>query len=217
MKHEIIKICTGKVEKLMLGGTSKKTAVNKYPITEPNYLSKLGFKGDEHEYKGHGGINKAVCLYDKLDYALWQGYITDMPEYAMFGENITTVGLTKDNIAIGDTFRLGDAVIQVTEGRGPCNTIAKKYEIPTLVKMMSAAHATGCYFRVLEEGFVQPDSVLELVERDSANFTLDEFNALLYTDKKNVNLLKKAVSVRALSEDQRQIFEQRLSKLASEK
>ncbi|TDL99008.1 MOSC domain-containing protein [Macrococcus brunensis] len=212
MKYEVIKICTGKVKKLMLGGKPKKTAVNKYPITEPNYLSKLGFEGDEHEYKGHGGVNKAVCLYDKLDYALWQDYITDMPDYAMFGENITTVGLTKDKIAIGDTFRLGDAVIQVSEGRGPCNTIAKKYEVPTLVKMMSAAHATGCYFRVLEEGYVQPDSQLELLERDPEQFTLDEFNALLYTDKKNVNLLKKAVSVKALSEDQRQTFMQRLER-----
>ena len=211
MEYEVIQICTGKVEKVLLGGTPKRTAVNKYPITEPNYLSRLGFEGDEHAYKGHGGVNKAVCLYDKLDYALWQDFISDMQDYAMFGENITTVGLTKENIAIGDTFRLGDAVIQVSEGRGPCNTIAKKYSVPTLVKMMSAAHATGCYFRVLEEGYVQPDSQLELLERDPAQFTLDEFNSLLYTDKKNVNLLKKAISVSALSEDQRQTFQKRLN------
>ncbi|TDM03607.1 MOSC domain-containing protein [Macrococcus carouselicus] len=213
MNYEIVKICTGKVEKVMLNGKPKKTGVNKYPITETNYLSKMGFEGDEHEYKGHGGINKAVCLYDKLDYTLWQDYIHDMPDYAMFGENITTIGLTKDRIAIGDIFKLGEAVIQVTEGRGPCNTIAKKYKVPSLVKMMSMSHATGCYFRVLQEGYVQPDSNLILLERDPANFTLEAFNTLLYTDKKNVDLLKHAVSVTALSEDQRQTFQQRLDRL----
>ncbi|GGB00929.1 molybdenum cofactor biosysynthesis protein [Macrococcus hajekii] len=210
MNYDILKICTGKVEKVMLGDKFKKTAVNKYPITEATYLSKLGFAGDEHEYKGHGGVNKAVCLYDKLDYSLWTDYIQDMPDYAMFGENITTVGLTKDQIAIGDIFRLGDTLIQVTEGRGPCNTIAQKHQVPQLVKLMSASHATGCYFRVLEEGVVQPDSQLELIHRHPVQFTLDDFNTLIYTDQRNQILIQKALKVDALSEEHRLKFEKRL-------
>lgn len=213
MEYKIIKICTGAVQTVTFHDQKpKRTAVNKLPITSPTFLSYLGLTGDEHEYKGHGGVNKAICLFDRLDYEMWKDYI-DLPEYAMFGENITTIGLTKDQLAVGDVFQFGDAVIQVTEGRGPCSTIARKYNVPQLVKMMSAAHATGCYFRVLEEGMVQPDSQLTLLHQHPARFTIDEFNSLLYTDPKNKELLEKAMMIEALPDDHRQKFAAKLAKL----
>ncbi|KAA1042383.1 MOSC domain-containing protein [Macrococcus equipercicus] len=214
MEYEVINICTGKIKTEIFGSNRpKKTAVSKYPIQQPTFLSFLGLEGDEHAYQGHGGPNKAICLYDKLDYDMWRPYIQDMPEYAMFGENITTIGLTKDQLAIGDQFKFGEAVIQITEGRGPCNTIAKKYDVPDLVKLMSAAHATGCYFRVLQEGIVTPDSRLELLEKHPAQFTLNAFNALKYTDKKNKALLEKALTVDALPEEHQLKFTKQLQKL----
>jgi len=215
MNYDIVKICTGKVKTEVFGThPPKRTAVSKTPITQPTYLSFLGLEGDEHAYHGHGGINKAICLYDQLDYELWRPYIDDMPDYAAFGENITTVGLTKDHIAIGDTFKFGDAIIQVTEGRGPCHTIAKKYDVPNLVKLMSAAHATGCYFRVLEEGIIEQDSSLELLELHPVQLTLEEYNALQYTDKKNVALLEKALRVDALPEEHQVKFRRQLHKFS---
>ncbi|TDM12242.1 MOSC domain-containing protein [Macrococcus lamae] len=216
MEYKIIKICTGKIKTEVFDShPPKKTAVSKSPIQQPTYVSYLGLEGDEHEYHGHGGVDKAICLYDQLDYDLWRPYIEIMPEYALFGENITTVGLTKDNIAIGDTFKFGSAVIQVTEGRGPCQTIAKKYNVPNLVKLMSAAHATGCYFRVLEEGLVEPDSQLELLSKHPIQFTIDEYNALKYTAKKNKCLLEKALKVDALPEEDQVKFRKQLLKLTT--
>lgn len=214
MTYEIRAICVGSVNNVTLGdGSQKKTAVNKFPITSNTFLSRLGLTGDEHEYHGHGGVNKAICLYDYNDYALWTDYIPNMPDFAMFGENITTVGLTKDVLSIGDIFSFGDAIIQVTEGRGPCSTIAKKYNVSKLVKMMSARHATGCYFRVLQEGMVTPKSALALLEKHPLNFTIDNYNALMYTDQKNIDLLHKAVAVDALPEEHKALFNKRLQKL----
>lgn len=213
MKFEILKICSGKAKDVNVGDKTIHTAYLKTPITEPTHLNKLGLVGDEHVYKLHGGVDKAICLYDKDDYALWESYIPNMPEYSAFGENITTRGLTKDNIAIGDTFKLGEGIIQVTESRGPCNTIAQIHGVPDIVKMILAKNATGCYFRVLKEGTIHPGDALELIERHPVQFTIDEFNTLKYHEKKNKALLEKALLVDALPLSHKEKFQSQLEKL----
>lgn len=210
MKYVVKRICTGKAETRDFNGKNKKTAYYKYPIEIPTLLTVTGFAGDEQVYKFHGGVNKAVCLYDFNDYALWQGYMNIDTEYSLMGENITTVGLDKDTICIGDTFKLGDAIIQVTEGRGPCNTIAQVHGVPDIVKMMCASRATGCYFRVLIEGVVAPGSQLELIKKDKSGFTLHMFNELMYGDRKNKELIELALTVDALSAELKEKFRKRL-------
>ncbi|ARQ07375.1 6-N-hydroxylaminopurine resistance protein [Macrococcoides canis] len=210
MQYEVKRICIGQVEKKLFNGKVTKTAYYKYPIELPTLLTTTGFVGDHQVYKAHGGVNKAVCLYDFNDYALWSDYMDIDTEFSLFGENITTVGLDKDTICIGDTFKLGEAVIQVTEGRGPCNTIAQVHNVPNIVKMMAASRATGCYFRVLIEGVVAPDSKLELVKKDDTGFTLHEFNELVYGDKHNKTLIEKALKVDALPEEHKEKFAKRL-------
>ncbi|WP_414046128.1 MOSC domain-containing protein [Macrococcus equi] len=212
MQYEVKRICTGKIVKKVYNGKEKRTAYYKYPIEVPTLLTITGFVGDHQVYKAHGGVNKAVCLYDFNDYKLWQDYMNTETEYSLMGENITTVGLDKETICIGDTFKLGEAVIQVTEGRGPCNTIAQVHGVPNIVKMMSASRATGCYFRVLVEGIVAPNSQLSLIKKDETGFTLNEFNELMYGDKKNQELIKKALEVEALPEDYKEKFKKRLVK-----
>lgn len=210
MQYEVKRICIGSIEKINVKGKEKKTAYYKYPIENAVQLTVTGFVGDQHVYKGHGGISKAVCLYDYNDYDLWSDYMDIDTEFSLFGENITTVGLDKDTICIGDIYKLGEALIQVTEGRGPCNTIAQVHNVPNIVKMMAASRATGCYFRVLEEGMVVPDSQLELVKKDEIGFTLHEFNELVYGDKKNKALIEKALKVDALPAEHKEKFAKRL-------
>lgn len=210
MHYELKRICIGGIEKIDVNGKEKKTAYYKYPIENAVQLTVTGFVGDQHVYKGHGGVNKAVCLYDYKDYDLWSDYMDIDTEFSLFGENITTVGLDKDTICIGDTFKLGEALIQVTEGRGPCNTIAQVHNVPNIVKMMAASQATGCYFRVLVEGVVAPNSRLELMKKDETRLTLHEFNELVYGDKKNKALIEKALKVDALPAEHKEKFAKRL-------
>ncbi|MCE4956290.1 MOSC domain-containing protein [Macrococcoides caseolyticum] len=210
MQYEVKRISIGQVEKKLFNGKEKETAYYKYPIEMPTLLTSTGFVGDQQVYKAHGGVNKAVCLYDFNDYALWQDYMNTDTEFSLMGENITTVGLDKDTLCIGDTFKLGEAVIQVTEGRGPCNTIAQVHNVPDIVKMIAASRATGCYFRVLVEGIVLPNSQLELIKKDDVCFTVHEYNKLMYGDKKNKILIEKALSVNALPEEHQQKFAKRI-------
>ncbi|MGK0577670.1 MOSC domain-containing protein [Macrococcus capreoli] len=211
MQYEVKRISIGQVEKKLFNGKEKETAYYKYPIEMPTLLTSTGFVGDHQVYKFHGGVNKAVCLYDFNDYALWQDYMNIETDYSLMGENITTVGLDKDNICIGDTFKLGEAVIQVTEGRGPCNTIAQVHNVPDIVKMMCASRATGCYFRVLVEGVVAPNSQLELMKKDHNGFTINEYNELMYGERDNQILIKKALKVDALPEEHKEKFRKRLT------
>lgn len=211
MEYEVKRICIGDVTTLSVSGKEKRTAYYKYPIALPTMLTITGFTGDHQVYKNHGGINKAVCLYDFNDYSLWKDYFNVDTEYSLFGENITTVGLDKDTICIGDTFKLGGAVIQVSETRGPCNTIAQVHNVPDIVKMMCASHATGCYFRVLVEGIVPVNSKLKLLKKDEVGLTLNELNTLLYTDQYNQDLLHKALKVDALPQEYKNKFQKRLN------
>ncbi|WP_414050330.1 MOSC domain-containing protein [Macrococcus animalis] len=210
MQYEVKRICIGQVEKKTFNGKEKETAYYKYPIEMPTLLTSTGFVGDNQVYKGHGGVNKAVCLYDFNDYALWKDYMVLDTLYTLMGENITTVGLDKDKICIGDTFKLGEAVIQVSEGRGPCNTIAQVHNVPHIVKMMCTSRATGCYFRVLVEGMVAPNSQLDLIVKDNNGLTLHEYNELMYGDKYNTRLLEKPLKVDVLSGDVKEKFKKRI-------
>ncbi|MEJ7207691.1 MOSC domain-containing protein, partial [Staphylococcus epidermidis] len=80
--------------------------------------------------------------------------VTVLPEYAMFGENITVSDLDEQDVHFGDQFKLGDAVLEVSEIREPCWKIQEKYKIPNLIKRMSDSGKTGFYLRVLKEGYV---------------------------------------------------------------
>lgn len=210
MEYEVKRICIGDEQKINLNNKEKLTAFYKYPIDKLTQLTVTGFVGDQQVYNGHGGVNKAVCLYDYNEYKQWSDVMNIDTEFSLFGENITTVGLDKDTICIGDTFKLGEALIQVTEGRGPCNTIAQVHNVPDIVNMMATSRATGCYFRVLIEGIVAPDSQLELVKKDEIGLTLHEFNELIYGNKKDKALIEKALQVDALPEEYKEKFSKRL-------
>ncbi len=210
MEYEVKRICIGDKQKININNKEKLTAFYKYPIDKLTQLTVTGFVGDHQVYNGHGGVNKAVCLYDYNEYKQWSDVMNIDTEFSLFGENITTVGLDKDTICIGDTFKLGEALIQVTEGRGPCNTIAQVHNVPDIVKMMTASRATGCYFRVLIEGIVAPDSQLELVKKDEIGLTLHEFNELIYGNKKDKALIEKALQVDALPEEYKEKFSKRV-------
>ncbi|MBJ8032143.1 MOSC domain-containing protein, partial [Bacillus cereus group sp. N21] len=78
----------------------------------------------------HGGVDKAVCVYSGEHYSYWEETLNQDLEYGAFGENITVSGMREEDVCIGDTFELGEAIVQVTQPRQPCFKLAKKYNIP---------------------------------------------------------------------------------------
>lgn len=207
MAYTIDYISTGKIQAVTFDNNkSKKTAIFKEPITKPTFLTKVGFKEDEQQYKGHGGLEKAVCLYAKDNYAFWNDIINKLPKFAIFGENLTVSGLDEHHLCIGDQYKIGQAIIEVSCPRQPCATIAQRYGIKDLVKRMASSCKTGCYFRVIQEGLVSPDDKLELVKQYLPSLSIYEINDTLYNDKNNQTRIQNILRHNAINEETRQIF-----------
>ncbi len=189
------------------------TGMCKKPVSDPRVLTKQGFEGDGvGDRKHHGGTDKAVCVYSLDHYAYWAEVLgIAMPE-AAFGENFSVTGLQEGNIHIGDIFKAGSAVLQVSQPRQPCSTLAARYGRSDFVKTVSDAGRTGFYFKVLQEGTVQAGDMLVLVEKDSRLVTISYANHIWYHDRKNREGVGKVLSVPALSEAWGKSFQELMEK-----
>jgi MOSC domain-containing protein YiiM len=180
------------------------TAICKQPVNQAIMLTKTGFEGDGvGDRKHHGGEAKAVCAYSLDHYAYWEQALGIRLPTAAFGENLTIAGLTEETICIGDVFRLGAALVQVSQPRQPCRTLAARYGRSDFVKTVVDAGYTGWYFRVLEEGLVEPGAVLTLYERGPQQVTVAFANQIYHHDRHNRQGLERILAVAALSDSWR--------------
>jgi len=173
----------GQTETLTFGSKTFDTAIKKRAITEPVWISKVGAVKDEQAYEFHGGTEKALCLYPYDYEEYWRDLLGHLDHDALFGENLSTIGLTEDNTFVGDIFELGETVLQVTEPRQPCYKLAAKYGIPDMVMRMQKSGYTGYMFRVLKEGWVKPGDDLRLLERDPAKISIAYVNEVKFNKK----------------------------------
>lgn len=210
--YEVKSLNIGKIETHTYGDRSFESAIRKQSINEPVFLGEMGLKGDEQAFKDHGGEDKALCLYPYDYYKYWDGILAKMEETALFGENITTVGLTEERAHIGDIFSFGGAVIQVSEPRNPCYKLAAKYEVPDLVVRMRDTGYTGFLFRVLEEGNVCQQDNLVLLEPHAEQVPVSLVNDVKFFDKMNKEKLEKVLAVDALSSSLRSSLLKQYSK-----
>ncbi|RUS58111.1 sulfurase [Kurthia sp. 3B1D] len=204
----------GKPKKMSYGrDKTMETGICKEAVTEA-FLTKNGFTGDGvADLKHHGGLDRAVCVYPYEHYLQWQEEFGDTLPPSAFGENITVREALEADVAIGDIYQLGDAVIQVTQGRIPCNTINRRVGNPQMMKRMVETGFTGYLCRVLEEGSVYSDSEMTLLQKDPANITVLFGNETYFHHAKDVERMKKIIAVDALADDWRERFDTRLAKL----
>tara|TARA_R110002051_G_scaffold315152_1_gene393141 strand:+ start:55748 stop:56446 length:699 start_codon:yes stop_codon:yes gene_type:complete len=144
------------------------SAINKSAVQHPRMLTLTGFEGDQQaDLKVHGGPDKAVHHYAAEHYANWQaeGLIPPGTRPAAFGENISTTGLTEHNVCIGDIFRLGEALVQVSQGRQPCWKLNAHTGQDQMAFLFQKTLRTGWYYRVLETGMVACGDDVTLAER----------------------------------------------------
>ncbi|MFC3712571.1 MOSC domain-containing protein [Sphingoaurantiacus capsulatus] len=147
-------------------------------------LTTLGFAGDEQgDRKHHGGPEKAVHHYPRDHYAYWRAAIGDHAKLAApgaFGENLAIAGLTERDVAVGDRFRLGSALIEASQGRQPCFRLNLRFELPDMALRMQQSGRTGWYYRIVEEGEVRAGDTLDLVERRLPDWTIERLWRNLY-------------------------------------
>ncbi len=180
------------------------SAIGKYPVHGPRQLGREGFEGDEQaDRRVHGGVEKAVHHYPRDHYPLWQEDLGPLPLLGApgaFGENISTEGLTEADIAVGDTFRLGRAMVQVSQGRQPCWKLNRRFAVTDMARRVQMTGRSGWYYRVLEPGPVAPGDRLELIDRPAPDWPLDRIWRAFYIDRMNLPELRAIAALAPLAE-----------------
>ena len=179
------------------------TGIFKGETKEPIRLSKTGFIGDEvGDKKNHGGPEKAVFCYPIKHYTYWQEKY-DHEDLVMggMGENFAVLEMDEFSVCIGDTYKVGDAVIQVSQPRQPCWRPARRFQILDLALQIQNTGRTGWYFRVLEEGNVKADSPIDLVERPYPQWSVQAANEVMHFYKDDLRLADELASCELLAEN----------------
>jgi MOSC domain-containing protein YiiM len=177
-------------------------------------VTRLGLSGDEQaDRKHHGGPEMAVHLYPFEHYEAWR---LDYPEQAarfappgLFGENLSTQGLTEGDVCIGDVFKAGNTLLQISQGRQPCWKLNVRLGIEQLAVMLQQTGRTGWYFRVLEEGSITVGDALELVERPHPEWPLSKVIHHLYVDQLDHQANKSLAHLTELAPSWRELFARR--------
>ncbi|RJS59341.1 MOSC domain-containing protein [Bacillus sp. PK3_68] len=212
---ELKNFSIGLPKKLTYGnGKEMETGICKQTVEEA-FLTKEGFRGDGvADLRYHGGPDRAVCVYPYEHYSLWEKEFAIPLSPSTFGENLTVTNMLEKDVYIGDVFRLGEAVIQVTQGRIPCSTITKRTNNPALLKRMVQTGFTGYLCRVLEEGTVRKDSNITLLESHPKQVSILEGNEIYFRKPKDAEGMKKMLAVDELANEWKELLEERLNKLA---
>jgi MOSC domain-containing protein YiiM len=150
------------------------SAIFKEAVEGPVWVSTSRVSGDEQaDLRVHGGPDKAVFAYPVEHLRTWavELGLTKMAGGG-FGENLTTAGLLEDSVCIGDTLRAGGVLLQVSQPRGPCWKLARRWNQPDLALRVDESGRTGWYYRVLQEGYLQAGDPLQLVERPNPQWTV---------------------------------------------
>lgn len=165
------------------------SGIDKRPADRPLRLGFAGLEGDvQGDTRRHGGPDKALHHYPLDHYAAWRAEIGPRPVLAgpgAFGENLSTLGLTEAEAAVGDVFRLGSALVEISQGRQPCWKLNHRFETPDMSRRVQQSGRTGWYYRVLEAGAVAPGEGLVLVDRRAPDWTLRRLWRVLYVDVLN--------------------------------
>jgi MOSC domain-containing protein YiiM len=213
----IISLNIGEPKTVVFNGKEVETGFYKGAVQGQLYLSTLKFQGDgQSDLVHHGGVDKAVCVYPHEHYPYWEKQMKRTLSTAAFGENLTVTGMLESEVHIGDIFKIGEAVVQLSQPRQPCYKIAGRHDVKDLTLRVQTTGFTGYYFRVLEEGTVAPSSLIERLTIHPAKVTVAFANDIMYHDKKNADAVQKILAVDELADSWRVTFTKRLEKLVED-
>ncbi|MBX3540642.1 MAG: MOSC domain-containing protein [Chelatococcus sp.] len=198
-----------------LGQTETPSGIDKHPVDGPLRLGFEGLEGDaQGDRRHHGGPDKAVHHYPFEHYEAWRGEIGNRALLARpgaFGENLSIAGLDEAAVAIGDVFRLGSAVVEVTQGRQPCWKLNIRFGVDDMASRVQTSGRTGWYYRVIETGLVGPGDSLTLLDRHVPEWTIRRLWRLLYVTPLDYAELTAMADLPGLPESWRRLAERRLS------
>jgi ferredoxin-NADP reductase/MOSC domain-containing protein YiiM len=194
-------------------GKTVRTAIWKTAVDGPRMVRRINIDGDDQADRlAHGGEHRAVFVYQLGSYRHWERELgRDDFSYGQFGENFTVEGLEDDEVCVGDRYRIGGALFEVTQPRVTCYRVGIRMGLPAMPSLLVAHHRPGFYFRVLEEGEVQAGDAVVKVADGPERMTIADVDALLYLPGKTRERLERALRVPALSEGWKGSFRELLA------
>ena len=182
-------------------GKTVRTAIWKSPVEGRQMVRKLNIDGDgQGDLAGHGGEQRAVFVYQMDSYHYWERFLgrSDFI-FGQFGENFTVEGLLDNQVCIGDRYRIGDAIFEVTQPRVTCYRVGIRLNEPRMPALLVAHHRPGFYFRVLQEGEVGAGDDIVKIADGPERMTVASIDGLLYLPGHSREQLERALRVPALS------------------
>ena len=161
------------------------TGFFKEPIPGPVRVTQRNVVGDgQADLVNHGGIDKAVLIYSAEHYPYWCAELgLDQMPFGAFGENLTISGLTEHDVNIGDVWKIGEVLFEVSQPRQPCWKLARRWRIKDLPARVVETGRSGWYLRVRTEGEITPGLPAELIERPNPDWSIVRANRVMYFHK----------------------------------
>lgn len=193
-------------------GRDIQTGIFKKPLNVPIYLGKEDVANDTViDRKHHGGEYKACYLFGSDYYKDWKQKYPELDwEWGMFGENLTVEGLDENKLEIGAVYRLGKAIVQITEPRQPCYKLGIKFGTQkVIVEFLEYGHP-GTYVRILEEGEVATGDTMRLQKAGPNALTVAQYNTLVNQKEKDKDLVALALANDSIREAKRELLQKHL-------
>ncbi len=197
----VVAVNVGRVREVAWHGRILRTAIWKEPVATRVWAGRLGLAGDHQaDLLGHGGEQRAIMVYQLDAYRFWADYL-GRSNFVMgqFGENLTVEGLNDEEVCIGDRYRIGGAVVEVSQPRVSCYKLGLRMDHPPMPALVVAHRRPGFYLRVLQEGEIGAGDAVHLVACGPERMSVSEMDALLYKGDHPVPALQRALRIPALS------------------
>jgi MOSC domain-containing protein YiiM len=178
-------------------GKTMTSGIFKLPVQNAIFLGSRGVKGDHiNNLKVHGGLDKACYGYGENYYKYWKELYPNLDwSFGMMGENLTISDVDESEIKIGDIYKVGEAKVQVSQPRQPCNTFAAKIGSTDVIRQFIDFDHSGIYFRVIQEGIVQKGDEFHLELRNQQALSVQQIFQLIY---KKIEVVTKEMAQEAL-------------------
>ncbi|MGA8647972.1 MAG: MOSC and FAD-binding oxidoreductase domain-containing protein [Candidatus Sulfotelmatobacter sp.] len=196
-----------------------RTAIWKSPVTGRRTARKLDIDGDaQADLAGHGGEQRAVFVYQMDSYHYWERLLgrNDFT-FGQFGENFTVDGLPDNEVCVGDRYRIGDGIFEVTQPRVTCYRVGIRMNEPRMPALLVEHHRPGFYFRVLQEGEVGAGDDIVKISDGPERITVADIDALLYLPGQSSGQLQRALRIPALSKGWQSSFQAMLQQDSNSK
>ena len=199
---KVVSVNVGLPREVEWKGITVSTGIFKEPVAGTVTVRRDNLDGDRQaDLTVHGGPNKAVYGYASEHYPYWRKQYPQMElPWGVFGENLTTEGVSEDSLHIGDTVRVGSALLKVVQPRQPCYKLQIRFGRDDIIQRFLVSGRSGFYFSIVEEGEVEAGSAIEVLSRDENQVTIADINRLYLGVEANPELLRRALRVPVLPE-----------------